>query len=116
MLHAQKFLFLICNRPRSHATKAQIDVLIDFMQQNPHFARNEQGGPNSFSKNESRWSEIANVLNQRGPPTKSVDQWKSVSEYVPTIYFNMLCTLYTFRFVHFIESNFISPSNRCIHV
>lgn len=58
-------------------------MLIDFMERNPHLARNEQGGPNSFSIKEKKWSELAGTLNQRGPANKSVNQWKAVIESLP---------------------------------
>lgn len=65
-------------RDRTHANDEQNRALVNFMEENPHFARNEQGGPYSFANSEKKWDELTSLLNGFGSPTKTTKQWQSV--------------------------------------
>lgn len=58
----------------------QFEVLIEFMQQHPHFAVGRAAG-GSYTKEEhdQLWRSLSSMLNETEGPVKSVTKWQKVN-------------------------------------
>ncbi|XP_070134776.1 uncharacterized protein [Drosophila bipectinata] len=61
---------------RTCKTKTQDSILVDFMKKNLTMAKGYKKG--NKESNNYKWAELLTLLNEAGPPTKSMDQWKRV--------------------------------------
>lgn len=55
-----------------------VEVLADFMESNPEFARGRLSVANAKEKFKELWSQLTNRLNSLGLGVKTVEKWQKV--------------------------------------
>lgn len=60
--------------------EAQKECLISFMEENYNFLFGRHPTLSGNISKQRKWNEITLQLNQMGPPTKNVDNWKKVTK------------------------------------
>lgn len=64
---------------RTSSNKAQLLMLLEFMEKNSDLAKGIVNGANGRDKANKLWDKIKEKLNEIGPPTRSVVDWKKVN-------------------------------------
>lgn len=75
----------------------QKEMMINFMEDNYQLLFGKFSNESGRSNKDEKWKLLCVLLNDAGPPTKSIDKWKRVNIFF-VIFLSVFCLINTFDF------------------